>query len=393
MNVLMVAACPYPTAGGTQVLIGEMATALARAGVRVELVTYGTGAGDLAAHDVACNYIVHRAPAVPGHRRLAAGPSWARPVADAGLAALATSVTRGARKSGRPFDLVHAHNYEGALAGAIAAKAAGLPLLYHAHNLMGDELETYFATDRARTVARWIGAALDRTVPRLGDATVSVSRHAQAELTRLTGGRSIEYQPPAVRYGARSGRPVPSQVLYAGNLDGYQGLDVLDSALARLPGVTCTVVSRTPWNGRSSVRWVLDRGFEEVKPYLEGARVAVLPRSVPSGFPVKLVNYLCAGVPVVACHGGAQGLGPEDGVWVVRDGDAAEFAEAIRALLDDSELRERFAQRAAVAARRYGWEAHVAQLEEMYAGVVASAGTRTAAGRTPVSHRRWTGEV
>ena len=384
----MVAACPFPTGGGTQVLIGDMATALARAGVRVEMVTYGVGAGDLVEHDAAVPYRVHRAPAVPGHRQLGAGPSWRRPVADAGLAALTTHVARRG-----DFDLIHAHNYEGALAGAVAARAARLPLVYHAHNLMGDELETYFATGRARTVARWVGAALDRTVPRLGDATVSVSRHAQRRLRHLTGGRPIEYQPPAVDYGARSGRPVPCQVLYTGNLDGYQSLEVLDGALARLRDVSCTVVSRTPWVGRSRVCWVLDRGFDEVKPYLEGAQVAVLPRTVPSGFPVKLINYLCAGVPVVACRSGAQGLGAEDGVWVVDDGDAAAFASAIETLLADGALRERFARRAAVAARQYGWEAHVAQLEEMYRGVVASAGTRRAAGRTPVSHATRSGEV
>jgi glycosyltransferase involved in cell wall biosynthesis len=389
MNVLMVAACPFPTAGGTQVLIGEMASALARAGTRVELVTYGVGAGDLRAHDAAAPYTIHRAPAVPGHRQLAAGPSWGRPVADAGLAALTARVALSARRR-KPFDVVHAHNYEGALAGAIAARAAGLPLLYHAHNLMGDELETYFQTERARTVARWVGMALDRTVPRLSDATVSVSRHAQRRLRSLTGGRRIEYQPPAVRYGARTSTAIPCEVLYTGNLDGYQSLHVLDAALGRLPNVSCTVVSRTPWSGRSRVRWVLDRGFESVKPYLEGARVAVLPRTVPSGFPVKLVNYLCAGTPVVACESGAQGLGPQDGVWTVADGDTLAFADAIDTLLKDSALRERFAVRAAEAALRYSWEAHVAQLEEMYKGVVASAGTRTAAGRKPASHPSWT---
>ena len=390
MNVLMLAACPFPTAGGTQVLIGDMASALARAGVRVELVTYGVGAGNLKAHDAAVPYRVHRAPAVPGHRRLAAGPTWRRPVADAGLAAAATRAAHRARRDGRPFDLVHAHNYEGALAGAIVARVYGLPLLYHAHNLMGDELETYFATQRARTVARWVGKVLDRTVPRLGDATVSVSRHAQRRLRALTGGQPIEYQPPAVRYGPPARQLVPSQVLYAGNLDGYQSLDVLDAALARLPDVQCTVVSRTPWSGRSRVRWVLDQGFESLKPYLEGAQVAVLPRTVPSGFPVKLVNYLCAGTPVVACESGAQGLGLEEGVWTVEDGDAVAFADAISTLLGDGALRERLAERAAEAANRYGWEAHVAQLKEMYRGVVANAGTRTAAGRKPVSHPTWT---
>jgi glycosyltransferase involved in cell wall biosynthesis len=264
----------------------------------------------------------------------------------------------------------------------------GIPLLYHAHNLMGDELETYFEGRLLRGVSALLGRALDRRVPRLADQCVSVSRHTQARLIELTGS-PVAYQPPAVEYGERSGNPVASDVVYAGNMDGYQGIELLDEALQRLPLLRCTVVSRAPWCGRAQVHWVRERSFAQVKAHLEGARLAVLPRCVPSGFPVKLINYLYAGLPVVACQSGAQGLGIDDGVVVVPDGDATGFASAIDRLLEDTPRRELLAQRAAEAAKRFSWASHVVQLEQMYRDVVAGAKKRPAAGQESAQQRVW----
>ena len=160
----MVAACPYPTAQGTQALIGELGRGLHDRGHEVHLVCYHHGA--FARPEP---FPVHRTPAVPGYRRLRSGPDAAKPALDLLLALRTAQVVR---RHG--CALIHAHNYEGALAGALAARACGVPLVYHAHNLMADELPRYQRRPTLRPLLRGLGIALDRTVPRLGDRVLAL---------------------------------------------------------------------------------------------------------------------------------------------------------------------------------------------------------------------------
>jgi hypothetical protein len=109
--------------------------------------------------------------------------------------------------------------------------------------------------------------------------------------------------------------------------------------------------------------------WEEAWGQLRRARVAVLPREVASGFPIKLLVYIKAGRPVVACEGGAQGLGAQDGVWVVRGAEG--LAQACWSLLGDEGARAAWGARASVAAGRYSWSAAVDEVERVYGGVVS----------------------
>ncbi|MEL6180505.1 MAG: glycosyltransferase family 4 protein, partial [Myxococcota bacterium] len=314
-------------------------------------------------------------------------PAWGRPLADALVLARGSQLIRTRKRQGRAFDLIHGHNYEGGLVGTVLARLHGLPLLYHAHNLMGDELETYFEASVARRTARLVGQALDRIVPGLADGCVAVSQHTCRALSQgPLGERLLSYHPPAVDYGPRCLKPdagSQTDLVYLGNLDGYQAVEVMLGALARLPQTTCTVVTPDPetrWKplmqrfGLVSRVTVVPHGpFETVKPILEGARVALLPRTVPSGFPIKLLNYLAAGRPVVACRGGAQGLGRDQGVCVVEDGDEDAMARAIAQLLKDNALRAELGERAREAAREFTWPTRVAHLAQTYATLLPKA--------------------
>jgi glycosyltransferase involved in cell wall biosynthesis len=264
------------------------------------------------------------------------------------------------------------------MVGVALTKVAKIPLLYHAHNLMGDELETYFERPRARAFARKAGLLLDARVPRLADGMVSVSLATTRRLRQLAGNvELIEYQPPAVDYGARP-ECVPANtnpLIYCGNLDGYQGIDVMMKALSRL-GAQGRCVFATQDAEKCAgllTDYALDGlvvvhgSFDEVKAHLGAAQIGLLPRTVDSGFPIKLINYLAAGLPVVACRGGAQGLDEDAGVVLVDDGDDEAMARAIRRLLDDDDLRHRLSERATTAFAAFSWPAHVRSLDNIYA--------------------------
>src|SRR5207249_1201334 len=73
------------------------------------------------------------------------------------------------------IDVIHAHNYEAAIAGLVVGRLTGRPVVYHGHNALAEELPTYFRGARARRLARRIGRLLDAHVPRRADFCIAVS--------------------------------------------------------------------------------------------------------------------------------------------------------------------------------------------------------------------------
>jgi hypothetical protein len=243
----MIAACPFPTRQGTQVYLDALARALTRAGVEVTVIAYGIGQGDLAAHDRAAPYVIWRARRAPGHAALGSGPARGKVAADALLVARALEAVSALRRQGRGPCLIHAHNYEGALAGALVSRVARLPLFYHAHNLMGDELETYAGSPLARAALRAFGEGLDRAVPALAHGGASVSEAALARLRALESAPpGMVWLPPCVDPPARPAPPppTPAPLVYLGNGDGYQGVSVMLEALSWLDErARCVIVT------------------------------------------------------------------------------------------------------------------------------------------------------
>ena len=96
---------------------------------------------------------------------------------------------------------------------------------------------------------------------------------------------------------------------------------------------------------------------------------------------MKLLNYMAAGKAVVVSAGSAKAVRHRVNGWVVADGSAAGYADAILHLLAAPELRAALGR----AARRtvedeYGWDRVVDQVEATYRTVLAArAGVVTAA--------------
>src|SRR5687768_12570546 len=100
-SIGMVAPCAFPTHQGTQVFIRHLATALARAGHEVHLITYGYGE-----YEDVFPFHLHRAPRVQAGLR--SGPNILKPAADAALLVHAGRVVKS-----HACDLLHVHNVEG----------------------------------------------------------------------------------------------------------------------------------------------------------------------------------------------------------------------------------------------------------------------------------------
>jgi glycosyltransferase involved in cell wall biosynthesis len=156
-------------------------------------------------------------------------------------------------------------------------------------------------------------------------------------------------------------------VVYAGNPDNYQNLDVLMKAMSRIPDVRLLMVSASSlekWHGHDNVHCVQTSDFQKVCSYIRSADLAVLPRVACSGFPMKLLNYLALGLPTVVAAGSAIDI---DGVISVPNYDDSAMAEAIRTLLSDPERRNRMGKAAQKAIQSdYSWDVQCEKLEHIY---------------------------
>ena len=349
------------------------------------VVTYAEGLEEALAE-----FPVRRIPRLPGLRALGSGPRPAKLILDGALLLRLLHVLK---REG--IEVMHAHNYEGALIGLAARRLTGVPLIYHSHNALAEELPTYFRSRTARRLAGIAGALADREVPRRADHCIAICRELAGFLrARGVGEQAIEVIAPGgspeefpacsvaevatirARFGFGE-RPV---LLYTGNVDGYQNLELLLASIGvvrRTIGDALLVLGThaTPRDLPSylrrlppGVRLVTAGDFATVRDLIQVADLTLCPRREWSGFPMKLLNYMAAAKAVVVSAGSAKAV--RHGVnGVIVDADGPDtFAAAILELLRDPGRRRQLG----AAARRWRGHAHqrpVRARRVEYAGV------------------------
>jgi glycosyltransferase involved in cell wall biosynthesis len=325
MRLALIGAFPFPLLQGSQVYLAGQANALETAGAECERLTYASLPPLLA----------------PAHAR--SGPSFKKPLADA---ALTTALIAAHRR--QPFDVVLAHNSEAAVAAILARATIRVPVVYVAHTILRYELSAY-GPSRWRPALDRIGSAIDGWITRRSDGIIALSEDARSLLASkahcaiavIAPGLDDTPAPDAEmrRRVCQSANLSPGGfTLYAGNLDVYQDLDLLDAAASlsgtdRLPIVVATHDARDGSSRYPNLRIIELDAFDEVRALHFAAQSLVLTRRRRGGFPIKLLNYMEAGRPIVAFGRIAPGL--EDGVSAcLLDDDAGpeQLSRALRML-------------------------------------------------------------
>ncbi|HEV8197481.1 MAG TPA: glycosyltransferase family 4 protein [Gemmatimonadales bacterium] len=105
----------------------------------------------------------------------------------------------------------------------------------------------------------------------------------------------------------------------------------------------------------------------DVRPYLAGAAVSIVPIQVGGGTRLKILDAWSMGTPVISTTVGCEGLATVDGENIIIRDDPAEFAEAVSALLRDRARAQRIgAAGRDTAVRSYAWEAITDRLGDHY---------------------------
>ncbi len=386
LNVAMVVASPFPANHGTPGSIREMAEAIAGKGHRIHIVTYHFG------EEIPVkNVPVHRIPPLGFRKKVVVGPTREKPILDLLMVFKLIQVILREK-----IDLIHAHNYEGALVGYLAKIATGRPMIYHAVCTMADELPAYDFFKSKRIAVRLAGL-LDGWVPRMADRIIPIS----SELADFLSSKGIEpgkidLIPLGIdcsRFDA-SDRLLTREkhhlgesptVIYTGTLDRFQRIDYLLKAMknvvAKIPEARLlllvniakevdlkechTMIDDLGLRGQVDI--VIHRSFEEVPHFLAAADVVVAPRPECPGFPVKLLNYAAAGKPIVVFGGSAKGLQHLKQAIVVNDHDWQAMGDGIITLLQSPVLAESLGQNAREwVEENLAWPKIVERIEKVY---------------------------
>ncbi len=343
-RLLHIAAMPFPTRQGTQVCVDAMCRACAEAGLSTHLLSYGQGVG------VAYRpYTLHGLPSQIGgvrpvdHR---SGPSLRKVVSDVRL----IRAIRDLVQEIQPTQVI-AHHVE----AAILCQFARVPYSWVAHTDLGAELPGYFERG-ARTLER-AGEFVDQLCVQRARGVAAVS----PLLAQQLGNREdVHVLPtPWLLDQSRVSQDVRKpELIYAGNLDGYQGWEDLVDALGILAKrgqrLRCTLLTAsdpTPWLARAEAQGVLSElrivrnGGEEDRLYaMRRTQIALVPRRVPGGLPIKLLDHWSLGHAVIAQQRALAGYPAERALMCVADDDPEALAEAIHALVADVELRHALAR-------------------------------------------------
>lgn len=357
LDIVVVAACPFPYPRGTPIRILRTAEALADRGHRVRIVTYHFGRGETDER-LAILRLRHGL----GYRRAAPGPSLVK------LTLLDPQLVWCLRRAlaQEPADILYAHHYEGLLV-ALAARLARRErpaVIFDAHTLLASELPSYLAALPLAAVRR-LAFALDRALPARADHVTTVTDRIRDKLvsdiglppdrvTTVANGVEVEH---FARVPSAGALPVdrPPRILFTGNTAAYQRLDLLLDAFAivarrhptvelllSLDGDTGALEARIAAlgiTGRVVLRPAVP--FARLPDLLAEAEVAANPRIDADGTPVKLLNYMAAGRPIVSFAGAAPGLVDGETALLCPDGDVDAFAQTSLRLLEDRTLAGR----------------------------------------------------
>jgi len=370
---------------GTPLAVLAMARALVALGHRVDLLTYPQGE----AVDVAG--LVHRRSLRLPVGRVKAGPSLAKLLLDVPF--MAEAAWRMAR--GR-YDVVHAVE-EAAHLAAPFARLFGLPLVADVDSSIPEQL-SHSPLARGGILPR-LARALETHAFRHAAAAITVCRsltdgvRAQAPQTPVFQVEDPPLVDPAAPPDPRDvarlretlglGRgPV---VLYSGNFEPYQGVDLLLDAAGQVESAKFVFMggerreieamrARSVWAGAAE-RCVFagQRPPAELPAFLALADVVVSPRRRGANTPFKVYTYMASGRPLVATRIPTHTQLLDDTLAFLVEPSPEGLARGIEEALADPATAARRAEKArALVEREYSPDRYQSKVRAAYDGLVCA---------------------
>jgi glycosyltransferase involved in cell wall biosynthesis len=277
-------------------------------------------------------------------------------------------------------DLVHTNSLKAGVYGSLAAKAAGLPVVWHVRDRIAEDYIPSSAVRLVRTLIR-----------HLADGVIANSIATSETLPATDRGRLNWVIPASVEVSTHPRATDSSATTFGmlGRIAPWKGQDLfLRAFAAAFPGgAERAVVVGAAMFGEESYERELHalaaslgiservefRGFrEDVWPELASLDVLVHASVIPEPFGTVVLEGMAAGLAVIAADEGGPATVIADGETgrLFRSRELDSLAAAMRALRDDPRERERLGAAAQGAVSAYHPDAVAQQLEQVYESVL-----------------------
>jgi D-inositol-3-phosphate glycosyltransferase len=395
-------------AGGMNVYIRALASALAATGVEVEVFTRSTAAGQPA--------VEHPDPGVCVHNVISGPP---RKLPKEELPELLHSMVaeieriRQRQPHGR-YDVIHSHYWVSGIAGLELSKMWGVPLVHTMHtmakvkNLLlhsGEKPEPRRREDGEHRIVQ--GAS--RLIANTSAEAAELVSHYNADFDHIDvapPGVDLTVFTPAFRGRSRVEHgvaPGKFHLLFAGRIQRLKGPQILLQAATllrqRRPDIDLQITILGALSGANVFDMkalISAAGMDDVvthhppvkalelASWFRAADVVVMP-SYSESFGLVALEAQACGTPVVATRVGGLSRAIFHGRTglLVEGHKAADWADVLEALYDDPETRKDMGLAAALHAESFGWQRTAAiTLESYHAAVDQHLETQ----RIPVGH-------
>ena len=360
MKILVLAPHPFFQARGTPLAVRAVLEFLSARGHEVDVLTLHEG------EDVTipgCR--IHRIPTIPGVRNIRPGFSLKKLACDVVMLRECLRMVRRNR-----YDLIHAVE-EAAFIAAAARAVSGVPYIYDMDSSLAEQMvEAYPFLRLAFPLLRYcesvavrrsmgvltVCAALEdvahghdpaKPVGRVEDSTLLPTRTSEAN----GDGNLLE--------SVRREGPV---AMYVGNLERYQGIDLLLQGfrytLRRVPSATLVIVGGQADDIRRyrtmaetlgilpRVRFLGPHPVTMLPEFLSQADVLVSPRLKGLNTPMKIYSYLDSGIAVLATRLRTHTQVLDDRTAFLVDAEPESLGTGLATLLSDGHLRQQLAAQA-----------------------------------------------
>lgn len=378
MKILLLAPQPFFQNRGTPIAVRGLVEALSGEGHSVDLLAYHEG------EDVPLpSGALYRIPRLPGVRNIRPGFSLKKLVCDAAMFFRAMSLIR---RNG--YDLVHAVE-ESAFLALVFRRFFGVPYVYDMDSSLAQQMVEK---------CPWLGPfkrlleGAEAAAVRSSLGVVAVCRSLeQTALGHAPGKRVLRLEDisllepggdPAAFAGTSLGIPGPI-VMYVGNLERYQGIDLLLEGfrvvleegeagnLVIIGGVPADILHYT---GRARDLGIGERVFftgprplSHLGACLAQADILVSPRILGFNTPMKIYSYLDSGRPLLATRLPTHTQVLDDEICLLVEPEPRDVGKGLIRLLRDRPMAASLAQAAKQrAGQEFTLEAYRRKLRGFY---------------------------
>jgi glycosyltransferase involved in cell wall biosynthesis len=400
MKVLMLAPHPFYQARGTPIAADLVLSVLSERGEQVDLVSFPEGS------DVQYSGLtIHRTPSFSFVKDIRPGFSLKKIICDVFLLMQAVKLVRRDR-----YDLIHAGE-EAVFIALLIKKLFGIPYIYDMDSSLVQQLIDKLP--QLRLLEKPLRAC-EKLAVRNASAVLAVCQALQDEIAPYRPKKvavipdiSLLNQPKRLLKASGKAEPpvealreqfsIQGELLmYVGNLEGYQGIDLLltsfAQALDQAPIAHLVIIGGTEadihkyqtqaqqLNISAQVHFAGPKPVTQLKAYLDQADIVVSPRTQGNNTPMKLYSYLDSGKALLATNLAthtqvlSKQIGEQIGeqIAVLAEPETSAFAAGMVHLIQHPELRSQLAQSAQTyIARSHTYEAFARKLTALYDWVEA----------------------